>query len=213
MKNNKIQLFFLKKVFLTFDDGPNEPYTSQILDILKKFNAKASFFVCGKNAKYYPEVIKRIVKDGHVIANHTYSHSRFLTYTGLLHNEIDKTKKIIQEISGKNSDYFRPPWGITAPRVKRYIKIHNYKLVLWDIDSYDWKNISEEIIVKGVLEKIKPNFIILFHDGNGIHHNVNRIKTVNALSIIIENLKRDGYNFEGIDKLDMEVHKNTIAIH
>jgi peptidoglycan/xylan/chitin deacetylase (PgdA/CDA1 family) len=208
-----IKSFFSKKVFITFDDGPNEPYTSQILDILKKYNAKASFFVCGKNAKYYPEVIKRIVKDGHIIANHTYSHSRFLTYTGLLHNEILNTKEIIQEISGKDSNYFRPPWGISAPRVKRYIQIQNYKLILWDIDSYDWKNISEEIIIKRVLEKIKSNSIILFHDGSGIHHNVNRIKTVNALPIIIENLKKDGYNFEGIDKLDIEFYKKNNTIH
>ncbi|MCL4384717.1 MAG: polysaccharide deacetylase family protein [Actinobacteria bacterium] len=199
MKNEKP---VLKNVFLTFDDGPNEPCTSQILDILKKFHARASFFVCGKNAQYYPQIIRKIVKEGHIIANHTYSHSRFLTYTGLLHDEIEKTQKIIQEISGKNSDYFRPPWGITAPRVKRYIKIHNYKLILWDIDSYDWKNISEKIIVNRILEKVKPNSIILFHDGKGTFHKSDRFKTVNALSVIIENLKKDGYKFEGIDKFN-----------
>ncbi|MCX6384424.1 MAG: polysaccharide deacetylase family protein, partial [Actinobacteria bacterium] len=136
MKNEKP---VLKNVFLTFDDGPNEPCTSQILDILKKFHVRASFFVCGKNAEYYMQVTKKIIKEGHIIANHTYSHSRFLTYAGLLPKEIEKTKKIIQEITGKNSNYFRPPWGIVTPWLKKYLKIHDYKLVLWDVDTHDWK--------------------------------------------------------------------------
>ncbi|MHB8278845.1 MAG: polysaccharide deacetylase family protein [Candidatus Humimicrobiaceae bacterium] len=199
MKNEKA---VLKNVFLTFDDGPNEPYTSQILDILKKFHARASFFVCGKNAQYYPQVIRKIVKEDHIIANHTYSHSRFLTYAGLLSKEIEKTKKIIQEITSKNSNFFRPPWGIVTPWLKKYLKIHNYKLVLWDVEAHDWRKTSSRIIVERVLEKVKPNSIILLHDGKETYHQSDRLQTVNALPLIINKLREKGYKFEGIDKLE-----------
>jgi peptidoglycan/xylan/chitin deacetylase (PgdA/CDA1 family) len=195
----------LKNVFLTFDDGPNEPYTSQILDILKKFHVKASFFVCGKNAQYYPQVTKNIVKEGHIIANHTYSHSRFLMYTGLLPKEIEKTKRIIQETTSKNSNFFRPPWGIVTPWLRKYLKTNDYKLVLYDIEAYDWRKTSAMIIVKKVLEKVKPNSIILLHDGRGTCRQSDRLQTVIALPHIIKKLRREGYKFEGIDKLDREV--------
>ncbi|MHB1376293.1 MAG: polysaccharide deacetylase family protein [Candidatus Humimicrobiaceae bacterium] len=198
MKNEKS---FLKNVFLTFDDGPNEPCTSQILNILKKFHVKASFFVCGKNAEYYPQVTKNIVKEGHIIANHTYSHSRFLTYTGLLPKEIEKTKKVIQEITSENSNYFRPPWGIVTPWLKKYLKIHDYKLVLWDVEAHDWKKASPRTIANRVLEKVKPNSVILLHDGKETYHHSDRLHTVNALPLIINKLRREGYEFEGIDKL------------
>lgn len=206
MKNEKS---VLKNVFLTFDDGPNEPCTSQILDILKKFHVRASFFVCGKNAEYYMQVTKKIIKEGHIIANHTYSHSRFLTYAGLLPKEIEKTKKIIQEITGKNSNYFRPPWGIVTPWLKKYLKTHDYKLVLWDVDTHDWKKISARIIVNRVLEKVKPNSIILLHDGKETYHQSDRLQTVNALPLIITKLRGEGYKFEGIDKLNREVDNQS----
>jgi peptidoglycan/xylan/chitin deacetylase (PgdA/CDA1 family) len=192
----------VKNVFLTFDDGPNEPYTSQILNILKKFHVKASFFVCGKNVERYPQVANNIVKEGHLIANHTYSHSRFLAYTGLLPKEIEKTKKIIQEITNKNSKFFRPPWGIVTPWLKKYLKNHDYKLVLYDIEAYDWRKTSAAMIVKKVLEKVRLNSIILLHDGRGTYFNSNRLQTVNALPYIIKKLTEEGYKFERIDKLD-----------
>ena len=86
MKNN---------VFLTFDDGPNEPYTSQILDILKEFGAKASFFACGKSVEYFPETTQRILNEGHALGNHTYSHSIILTFTGFLKREIERTTEVL----------------------------------------------------------------------------------------------------------------------
>jgi peptidoglycan-N-acetylglucosamine deacetylase len=191
----------VKNVFLTFDDGPNEPYTSQILDILKKFQIKASFFVCGKNVLYYPQVAKNIVKEGHIIANHTYSHSRFLAYTGLLHKEIKKTEKIIQEITGENSKFFRPPWGVVTPWLRRYLKINDYKLVLYNIEAYDWKKISASVIAKKALEKARPSSIILLHDGSGTCHNSDHRQTVKALPYIIRQLEIEGFVFEGVDKI------------
>ena len=187
-----------KRIFLTFDDGPNEPYTSQILDVLKKFQATASFFVCGENVEYYPSVAKRIVREGHVIGSHSYSHSRLLTYMGLLSEEIEKTQRVIQKITGIETFFFRPPWGISTPWIKRYLKDHGFKLILWDIDSPDWKKSSVSDIIQNVMGKSKPNSVVLFHDGKKTNHQSDRSDTLNALPHIIEKLRADGYVFEGV---------------
>ena len=188
-----------KAAYLTFDDGPNEPYTSQILDILKEFQIKASFFVCGKNVEYYPETTRKIVSEGHVIGNHSFFHSRFLSFTGFLAKEIEKTDEIIFKTTERKTKLFRPPWGVVTPWLKNYLKENDYKLFLWDIAPWDWIKSSPEKISKRVLDKIKPNNIILLHDGNRTCHNSDRSWTTKALpSIIIEGENR-GFNFKTLD--------------
>lgn len=194
--------FLEKSVFLTFDDGPHEPYTSQILDILKKFGIRASFFVCGKNVERYPKVARRIVKEGHLIGNHTYSHSRLPVATGLLAGEIEKTNKIIEKATGKKTRFFRPPWGIVAPPLKKYLKVHNFKLFLWDINAADWKQPPAEIIAKRILKKVKPNFIIILHDGEKTKRKTDRSQTVFALPKIIKELKKRNFVFKKLDERD-----------
>lgn len=147
------------KIFLTFDDGPNE-YTLKILEILKNFDAKATFFVCGKNLEKFPEIAKKIIKDGEEIGNHTYSHSINFLFPWNFKKEIEKTEKIIQKITEVKTRFFRPPWGVLTPWLKNYLLKNGYKIILWDIDSGDWKGkISDKIF-----EKIKPYSILLFHD-------------------------------------------------
>jgi len=180
-------------VFLTFDDGPNEPYTSQILDILKEFGAKASFFACGKSVEYFPETTQRILNEGHALGNHTYSHSIILTFTGFLKREIERTAEVIQKTTGVKTNLFRPPWGVAAPWTKSYLKANKYKIILWNINSYDWAGVSAQDIEDTVLKKIKPNSIILLHDGKNakLHHN--RSQTVLALPSLIKNLYHRGF--------------------
>jgi len=169
------------KIFLTFDDGPNE-HTLKILEILKNFDARATFFVCGKNCQKFPEITKKIIKDGHIIGNHTYSHSINFLFPWNFKKEIGKTTQIINEITGKETIFFRPPWGILTPWLKRYLLENNYKIILWDIDSKDWKGkISDKIF-----QKIKPNSILLFHD---------TLQTSLFLSKILVTLKKEGYAF------------------
>lgn len=191
------------KVFLTFDDGPNEPYTSQILDILKEFGIRATFFVCGKNIERYPEVTKRIVYDGHAIGNHTYSHSQILNTASFLIPkifipEIEKTTILVQNVTGVTTKLFRPPWGILAPSIRKYLCAQGYSIVYWDITSFDWKKISAETIKKNVLENMKPNSVVLFHDGGENRFRKNHLQTVLALRPIIQNLQTRGYLFEYI---------------
>jgi peptidoglycan/xylan/chitin deacetylase (PgdA/CDA1 family) len=170
----------MKEIFLTFDDGPNE-YTLKILEILKNFDAKATFFVCGKNCQKYPEILKKIFSAGHSIGNHSFSHS--IKFFFNFKNEIEKTNEIIKEITGIETKIFRPPWGVLTPWLKNELLKNGYKIILWDIDSGDWKRkISDKIF-----KKIKPNSIILFHD---------TLQTSLFLSKILATIKKEGYVFK-----------------
>jgi chitin deacetylase len=187
---------FRKKIFLTFDDGPSFPFTLQILDILKELKVKATFFVCGKNAKEYPEMVQRIVKEGHKIGNHTYSHSFFRSLTGLLIEEIERTTEIIYQITKVKTRLFRPPWGILHFWVKKFIEKNGYRIILWDVNPSDWLQPPARVIEERILKKVKNNSIILLHDGNHGKKNCDRSQTVLALPSIIKNLRERGYDFE-----------------
>ncbi|MBW7899653.1 Peptidoglycan-N-acetylglucosamine deacetylase [Candidatus Brocadiaceae bacterium B188] len=181
------------EIFLTFDDGPNEPYTSQILDILKDFGAKASFFVCGRCVEHSPGVVQRILNEGHSIGNHSYSHSMVLTFMGFLRREIEETDNIIQKITGVRTNLFRSPWGMTTPWIKSYLKKNKYKIVSWDINSYDWAGVSARTIEDGILKKIKSGSVVLLHDGKEAKFHRNRSQTVLALPPLLENLISRGF--------------------
>jgi len=198
MAISKITSF--KQIFLTFDDGPSAPFTDQILDILKEYKVPASFFVCGKNAERYPEIARRIMRDGHTIGNHSYSHSRFLSLMGCLSGEIEKTQDVIQNITGVGAKFFRPPYGYVRPWLKNYLGKKDYQLVLWDIQIYDWQKPPAAILVKRALQKIRPNVVILLHDGDGTRPLCDRSQTVLALPSIIQSFKERGYEFGKIQQ-------------
>jgi len=187
-----------KNIFLTFDDGPSNPWTPQILDILKDFQIKATFFVCGKNIERYPKIAKRIVNEGHAIGNHSYYHSKIRSSTPLLLKDVEKTSEVILKITSTRSKIFRPPWGIVTPWLKRYLLKNGLKLILWDIEAHDWKQPQAKIISQRILSKAKSNSIILLHDGDGIKKNCNRFQTVFSLPLIIKELKDKGFIFEKI---------------
>lgn len=182
MEKGKI---FLKDVFLTFDDGPND-FTLKILDILKNFDVKATFFVCGKNVEHFPEITKKIVKDEHVIGNHTFSHSINFLSPWNFKREIEKTTQIIKRITEERTKFFRPPWGILTPWLKKYLFENDYQIILWNVDSKDWKKYPANLIEARIFKKIKSNSIILFHDC---------LQTSLVLPKILKDLKSKGYIF------------------
>jgi peptidoglycan/xylan/chitin deacetylase (PgdA/CDA1 family) len=145
------------RIYLTFDDGPNE-YTLKNLETLRKFNLKATFFVVGKNCQKFPQILKEIVKEGHLIGNHSFSHS--IKFFVDFKREIERTREIIKEITGIETKIFRPPYGFLHPLLKNYLLKNGYKILLWDVDSKDWKGKIDQKI----FQKIKPNSILLFHD-------------------------------------------------
>jgi peptidoglycan/xylan/chitin deacetylase (PgdA/CDA1 family) len=124
------------KICLTFDDGPNE-YTLKNLETLEKFGLKATFFVVGKNCQKFPQILKEIVKEGHLIGNHSFSHS--IKFFFDFKREIERTREIIKEITGIETRIFRPPYGFLRPWLKNYLLKNGYEILLWNLDSKDWK--------------------------------------------------------------------------
>lgn len=188
----------VKKIALTFDDGPNPPYTNQILDILKKEVICATFFVCGANAKRHPDIIKRIASEGHQVGNHTYYHHRLPTLLGLNYPEIEETQKLINHLTGQKQKLFRPPWGHMPFWLKSKLEKNGYKIIPYEFEG-DWdlkkNNMTSEEIVQKVIKNTKNNSIILLHDGHNIDQNANREQTAKALPKIISSFKKQNVQF------------------
>lgn len=191
------------KIALTFDDGPNEPYTSKILDILKKYNVKATFFVIGKNVEYYPSIIKRIVQEGHVIGNHTYSHPcLLLELKTQIKYQIKETEQNIMQITGVKPYLFRSPYGVDNKGIYLVAKQMGYVTIEWSVTGRNGgKEIQFEKIVNDVLKDTENGSIILLHDGDRLIRHADRSHIVKALPFIIESLQKKGYQFVVVPKL------------
>jgi len=186
-----------KVVALTFDDGPHPIYTAEILDLLEKYDAKATFFVVGENVEKYSETLLRQYNEGHEIANHTYTHP-LKTTIGKLEKELKKTEDIIFSVIGMNTELFRPVEGqYTDGMIKKVVK-NGYKVVMWSWhqDTEDWKSPGVQKIKDVVLEGVQPGNIVLFHDGGG-----DRSQTVEALQKILPELQKQGYEFVTVSEL------------
>ncbi len=195
----------LPMVSLTFDDGPSEKFTPQILDILKEHGIYATFFLIGDHVLKYPEIARRIVKEGHELGNHTQNHRNIPTLSKLdLIREIIGATSKITEITGVFPDYIRPPRGLYDTRFRKLTTLLGQKIVLWSISSRDWRNgVSEEAVVQNVISKVRNGDIILFHDsGSLLHHEGgDRSATVKALPKIIKKLQSKGLQIVPLKKL------------
>lgn len=189
-----------KYIALTFDDGPHAVYTPQILDILRNNNARATFFVIGKNAESYPELIKREYDEGHEIGNHTFSHPDMNKISvDKAIEEIMKTQSVIEDITGKKPTLFRAPGGVFTDELVLEIEELDCKPILWSWrqDTKDWSgNVSVNSIVNGVVNNLQNGDIILFHD-----FNVEGSPTPKALEELLPKLKKLGYSFVTVSEL------------
>ncbi|MFS0840226.1 polysaccharide deacetylase family protein [Paenibacillus sp. 1P03SA] len=189
-----------KVIALTFDDGPNPDQTAQILDELKKYGAKATFFVVGKRAEKFPELLKREAAEGHEIGNHTYSHP-FLTSsrsTESIRAEIAAGQKVIKSITGSAPVLFRPPGGYYHERLVHVSLAEGCLPILWSWhqDTEDWKAPGVSRIVNKVLNNARKGDIVLFHD-----HVQGSSNTVDALRKILPVLSKRGYHFVTVSEL------------
>lgn len=185
-----------KTVALTFDDGPNEPYTSEILDVLDREGVRATFFSVGVNVASYPDAARRIVTDGSVIANHSWDHSRLATAVDFRYSQLERAQDEIFQVTGVSPRFFRPPAGIHTPWQLRKVSSEGLITVNWDSEGYDWQRPnSPQRIEQKVLSSVRPGSIILLHDGDETRHGSDRSQTVAALPVIIDTLRGEGYRF------------------
>lgn len=189
-----------KVIALSFDDGPHPKYTIEILDILKEYDIKATFFVLGVHAEKYPHIIKRQVREGHEIGNHSYSHIDMRRATKKeIREEFEKTQEIIYSIANVRPKVFRPPYGNYNKEVVEIITSNDIPIVLWTFyqDSKDWSNPGVDSIIETTLSKVQNGDIILFHD----YVYKNESHTVKALKTIIPKLIEEGYEFVTVSEL------------
>lgn len=186
------------QIALTFDDGPHPRYTYKILNILKKYNIKATFFIIGVNAKNYPDALKAIADSGHEIGNHTFTHQYVKGKTrAQIVKDIKDCQETIYSICGKNTVLFRAPGGlIDEISVVSEDAFSGYDIIYWSIDTMDWAHHSAQEIANNVINNIQSGDIILMHDYIGRNS-----PTPEALEMIIPILLERGYEFVTVSEL------------
>ncbi len=193
-----------KMVAITFDDGPYGSTTDAVLVTLEQEKVPATFFLIGKNAERYPDQILREVADGDVIGNHSYSHSRDLATIAStsLFVDVSHAQDIIATTSRVAPALFRAPYGSISHDMVGEIRREGYTVVGWNVDPDDWNNSnSSTTIVATVMREVKPNDIILLHDGHEDGFTYSRDNTIEALPVLIDDLKHQGYTFVTADKI------------
>jgi len=190
----------LHRVALTFDDGPDNVYTPQILRILAREHVHATFFVLGEQAERYPQMTRRIVREGHAIGNHTFDHRDLARLSPhQIFWEVDQAERDILRLTGQHTKWFRPPYGSVNARVLTALGQMGYQAVNWTVDSRDWRGLSAQQVEHNIVGAAFPGAIILQHCSGNSQEILTG--TVRALPAIIHKLRAKGYTFVTVPEL------------
>jgi peptidoglycan-N-acetylglucosamine deacetylase len=188
----------VNRIALTFDDGPNPPYTNGVLDVLQRYEVPATFFTVGLHAAVFDQEIARISEQGHLLGNHTWSHPFLPDLSAAeLREQITRTEEACRASGGTATRHFRPPYGSRTPRVLECLgAMGEHVITLWDVDTLDWARPGADAIADTALAEAAGGSIVLMHDGGG-----DRGQTVEALPALIEGLFERGFEFATVDAL------------
>ena len=191
-----------KQLALTYDDGPNDPHTLHLLDVLARHDARATFFLIGHYVKARPDIVRQIAQAGHAIGNHTFTHP-LLTFKSEaeIRRELIDCRAAIAEAMGEHSNLFRPPFGGRRPAVLRIARELGLEPVMWNITGYDWNAPPAETIERKVSGRILGGDVILLHDGGHKQMGADRSQTVTATDHLIPQFKLQGYAFVTIPEM------------
>lgn len=191
-----------KQIALTFDDGPNDPHTPHLLDVLSKHQVLATFFLIGRYVRQRPDIAAEIARRGHVVGNHTFTHPFLPFKTGAtIRTEIVQCRDAIHDAAGEHSNLFRPPWGGRRPAVFRIARQLGLEPVMWNITGYDWRAPSAAYIERKVSPRIHGGEVVLLHDGGHAAFGTDRSATVSAVDRLITQFVARGYEFVTIPKM------------
>lgn len=184
---------------LTFDDGPNDPYTLNLLDVLSKHNVYATFFMIGRYVRRRPDIAVEVKKRGHMVANHTFTH-RFLTFesTNSVRGELEQCRAALTEAVGEHSNLFRPPWGARRPMVLRTVRQLGLQPIMWSVTGFDWHAPSADYIEKKVTGRVRGGDVILLHDGGHKAFGTDRSHTIKAVEALLTRYTGEGYEITTI---------------
>ncbi|MCV4230425.1 polysaccharide deacetylase family protein [Virgibacillus sp. LDC1] len=184
----------IKQIALTFDDVPDPRFTGKVLDVLKEYQVKATFFAVGERAKKRPDLAKRIHEEGHAIGNHSYNHAQLNKLSlDKFKSQIERTNTILKSLTGVDPRLIRPPYGDINEEQLQWARKNGYKVVNWNVDSLDWKGLPKEEVKRNILSAVGPGSIVLQHAGGGVGSDLTG--TIEALPDIIAELRSKGYSF------------------
>ena len=181
---------------LTFDDGPNDPYTAQMMEVLDRHGVKATFFLIGKFVQQRPEIARALVEAGHAVGIHTWDHPNLIFASAAeVRRQLLETQQAIFDATGVDTKLFRPPFGGRRPASLRVARACGLQTVMWNVTCYDWKAKSAGEIVKHAERQIRGGDVILLHDGEYHRIGVDRSRSVEASDRILTRYKGEGYEF------------------
>src|SRR5215472_16166769 len=195
-----------RRMALTFDDGPNDPHTLRLLDVLARRQAKATFFLIGKYVRRRPDIARAIKEAGHAVGNHTYNHPNLIFASPKrVRAELDDCRKALEDAIGPHQPLFRPPFGGRLPHVLATCRSMGLTPVMWSVTAYDWSAKSPGTIVDHVTRQVNARNhganIILLHDGGHLAFGADRSHTVEATRRLLEKYSAEGKNFVSIPEL------------
>jgi len=187
-----------RAVALTFDDGPDPASTPALLDVLRDAQVQAAFFCIGERVAAHPELTARIAREGHLVENHSYHHSHLTNFFGVarLRVELERTQAIIARTTGVAPSYFRPPMGLSNPRVFRAARAVGTKVVGWTARGFDTRAVAPARIVKRIVRAVAPGGVILLHDGN-----IAPDRLVSTVERLLAELRARGYRVARLDRV------------
>ena len=184
-------------VALTFDDGPNPPFTNNLINVLDRHKVKATFFLVGKNVQAFPDIAKTLINKDHQIGNHAFSHTPLIYRSpSFVRTEITRTDSVLRAVGVSSEIFFRSPYGMNLFVVPYILSELDKTNINFDVVPRDWEEKDPHLIAKRVMESVRPGSIILLHDGDGPRQN-----TVDAVDIIVVQLRKDNYAFVTISEL------------
>ncbi len=191
-----------RQIALTYDDGPNDPHTLRLLEVLARHGVQATFFLIGRYVQERPDIPREIVRAGHVVGNHTFTHPLLIFKSEAeMRREISECRAALQDAVGEHSNLFRPPFGGRRPAVLRVVRELGLEPVMWNVTGYDWNAPPAEVIERKVDRQIRGGDVILLHDGGHKQMGADRTQTVIATDRLIARYKSEGYEFLAIPQM------------
>jgi peptidoglycan/xylan/chitin deacetylase (PgdA/CDA1 family) len=191
-----------KQIALTYDDGPNDPHTLKLLEVLAKHSVRATFFMIGRYVRQRPDIARAVAQAGHVIGNHTLTHPLLIFQSeAQTRTQLVDCHQVLEEAIGAHSNLFRPPFGGRRPATLRIARELGLQTVMWNVTGYDWNAPPAAVIERKVVRQMRGGDVILLHDGGHRAMGANRAQTVIATENLIRRCKDQGYEFVTVEEM------------
>ncbi|HEX4751187.1 MAG TPA: polysaccharide deacetylase family protein [Bryobacteraceae bacterium] len=202
-----------REIALTYDDGPNDPHTLRLLEVLARYEVRATFFLIGRYVQERPDIARDLVKADHVVGNHTFTHPLLTFKSGAeIRQELTACHSALQDDIGEHSNLFRPPFGGRRPAVLRIARELGLEPVMWNVTGYDWSVPPAAVIEQKVTKQIRGGDVILLHDGGHKAMGADRSQTVLATEQLIKRYKSEGYEFVTVPQM-FQGNKSETALN